>query len=136
MEYHPVVSLEALRRLQAPNVYTKVPFRTQQKLCTLWQTNIAGWNIPIFNRKYIYVYINTYIWREISSKGPFSLRPVSLPECICISSGNFHKWSMANTIGYIDNMASGYNCQTMASVCEGKLGEEMCDTSKTLAKLS
>ena len=30
-------------------VFVNFPWRS-----TLWQTNIAGWNIPIFNRKYIF----------------------------------------------------------------------------------
>ena len=39
-----------------------------QKNSTLWQTNIAGWKITIFNRKYIF-------------KGSISHCYVSLPEC-------------------------------------------------------
>ncbi len=59
--------------MKSPNLLTScVHFHGHPS--TLWQTNIAGWNIPIFNRKYIWTII----------PGPFSSnRYVRLPECNC-----------------------------------------------------
>ena len=44
----------------------------KEKLRTIWYTNIAGWNIPMFNRKYIF------------KRSIFHCH-VSLPECIPFS---------------------------------------------------